>query len=83
MCYMTIRLIWPEVGKLDTPVVNIVLDEIMRAAVDGGLGSTRCDVMAEVLAHMYSRSARGRILAKLRKVLFDTNVLELFTDVDS
>lgn len=66
---MTFRLIWPEVGKLDSSVVNIVLDEVMRASVDGGLGSTRCETMAEIVAHMCSKSARGRILAKLRKVV--------------
>lgn len=61
-------MIWPEVGKLNSYVVNVVLDEIMRAAVDGGIGSARCEVMAEIINRMCSKSARGRILSKLRKV---------------
>ena len=59
---------WAEVGKLDSAVVNIVLDEVMRSAVDGGMGSQRCEMMAETLGSLASISARGRILAKLRKV---------------
>lgn len=62
------RYTWTEIGKLDSMVVNIVLDEIMRSAVDGGLGSTRCEIMADTLSSMCSVNARGRILAKLRKV---------------
>lgn len=55
-------------GKLDSAVVNVIIDEIMRAAVDGGIGSTRCEIMAEVLSTMCSKNSRGRILSKLRKV---------------
>ena len=59
---------WAEVGRLDSTVVNIALDEVMRSAVDGGMGSPRCEMMAETLGSLASISARGRILAKLRKV---------------
>ena len=55
-------------GRLDTAAVNVVLDEIMRTAVDGGLGSARCETMVEVLGAMASKVSKGRILAKLRKV---------------
>lgn len=55
-------------GQCDTAVINVVLDEIMRAAVDGGLGSSRCETMVDVLTAMGSKIAKGRILAKLRKV---------------
>lgn len=54
-------------GRCDTAVVNVALDEIMRTAVDGGIGSTRCETMVNVLSAMASKSAKGRILAKLRK----------------
>ena len=64
---------WTEVGKLDSAVVNVVLDEVMRAAVDGGMGSSRCDMMAEVLSSMNSMNVRGRILAKLRRALGKTS----------
>jgi len=31
------KAIWTEISKLDSAVVNIALDELMRAAIDGGL----------------------------------------------
>ena len=55
-------------GRCDTAVVNVALDEVMRTAVDGGIGSSRCETMVNVLSAMASKSAKGRILAKLRKV---------------
>ncbi|THH31919.1 hypothetical protein EUX98_g2275 [Antrodiella citrinella] len=64
--------IWTEVGKLDSSVVNVVLDELMRAAVDGGLGSTRCDVVADIMSGITSINVRGRIFARVRKVLGKT-----------
>ena len=64
-------------GRLDSSVVNVVIDEIMRAAVDGGIGSSRCEVMTEVISTMCSKNARGRILAKLRKVSRLTSVFAL------
>lgn len=60
--------IWGEVGRLQSNVVNAVLDELMRAAVDGGLGSTRCEVIADVMTAVTSINVRGRIFARLRKV---------------
>ncbi|KAH8096624.1 hypothetical protein BXZ70DRAFT_945419 [Cristinia sonorae] len=64
--------IWTEVGKLDSSVVNIVLDELMRAAVDGGLGSSRCDVVADIMSGITSINVRGRIFSRIRKVLGKT-----------
>ncbi|KAI5118442.1 hypothetical protein M0805_000576 [Coniferiporia weirii] len=72
-CNIALGLTWVEIGKLDSAVVNVVLDEIMRAAVDGGLGSSRCEIMSEILSSMCSKNARGRILAKLRKALGKTS----------
>ncbi|KAH8118768.1 hypothetical protein DFH11DRAFT_1839273 [Phellopilus nigrolimitatus] len=73
VCHIMARTTWVEMGKLDSVVINVILDEIMRAAVDGGIGSSRCEVMADVLSSMCSKNARGRILAKLRKALGKTS----------
>ncbi|KAF8872759.1 hypothetical protein BD779DRAFT_1679537 [Infundibulicybe gibba] len=64
------RYIWVEVSKLDTTVVNVVLDELVRAAVDG--------------ASLSSINVRGRIYSKLRKVqaafiLFMSNPTLIFS----
>ncbi|CAL1700085.1 unnamed protein product [Somion occarium] len=67
------RHIWIEVGKLDSNVVNAVLDELMRAAVDGGMGSQRCEIIADVMTAVTSINVRGRIFARIRKVLGKTS----------
>lgn len=67
---MVQKYIWFEVAQLDTTIVNIVLDELMRSAVDGGAGSRRCEVIARTVASLSSINVRGRIFSKLRKVGF-------------
>ncbi len=57
-----------EIGKLDTGTVNLILDELMRAAVDGGMGSMRCEKVAELMTPLNSINVRGRVLARVRKV---------------
>ncbi|TFY83118.1 hypothetical protein EWM64_g893 [Hericium alpestre] len=67
------RLIWAEIAKLDSPVINVVLDELMRAAIDGGLGSQRCEIIATVMAPLSSIHVRGQIFSKMRKALGKTS----------
>lgn len=62
------KYIWIEVSKLDSSVVNAILDELMRAAVDGGSGSQRCEIVADTMAALSSINVRGRILSRIRKV---------------
>lgn len=64
------KYVWGEIGKLDSSVVNVVLDELMRAAVDGGVSSSRCERVADTMGAISSINVRGRILARLRKVSF-------------
>ncbi len=70
---MVQKHIWTEMGKLDSSVVNVVLDELMRAAVDGGMGSQRCEVVADIMTGITSINVRGRIFARIRKVLGKTS----------
>lgn len=68
------RLLWTEVGKLDNRVVNITLDELFRAAIDGGISSRRCESIAETLVVLSSINVRGKVLAKLRRVSFPIDI---------
>lgn len=45
----------------------------MRAAVDGGIGSQRCEAVADTVSALRSIHVRGRILARIRKVLGKTS----------
>lgn len=62
------NFVWSGVAPLDITLVNVVLDELMRAAIDGGVGSKRCEVVARTVATLSSVNVRGRIFSKLRKV---------------
>ncbi|KAG8959528.1 Ras GTPase activating protein ira2 [Tulasnella sp. 419] len=66
------RLIWGEMSRLDSRVVNIALDELFRAAIDTGITSRRCECIAETLIVLGSINVRGKVLAKFRKVLSKT-----------
>ncbi|CDO69579.1 hypothetical protein BN946_scf184759.g19 [Trametes cinnabarina] len=63
-----LKFIWTEVAKLDSGTLNVIMDELMRAAVDGGMGSLRCEKVAETMTVLNSINVRGRVLARLRKV---------------
>ena len=55
-------------GNLTSPIVNIALDELARAAIDGGIASRRFEVVAESVISMSSIVARSRMLSKARQV---------------
>jgi neurofibromin 1 len=65
---MVQHYIWAEVSRLDSSVVNLILDELMRTAVDGGLGSQRSEMIADTVGTLSSINVRSRILSRLRKV---------------
>jgi hypothetical protein len=62
--------IWTEVAKLDSYIVDIILDELVRAATDGGIATRRCEIISHIVATLSSINVRGRIYSKLRKVRF-------------
>ncbi|KAK2465915.1 hypothetical protein APHAL10511_001556 [Amanita phalloides] len=63
------KYIWSEVAKLDNFIIDVVLDELVRMAVDGGIGSSRCEAVANILACLSSISVRAKIYSRMRKTL--------------
>lgn len=61
--------IWGEVARLESPLVDIILDELVRTATDGGIGTRRCETICHIVAALSSINVRGRIYSKLRKAL--------------
>ncbi|KAJ7167823.1 hypothetical protein C8R46DRAFT_1350755 [Mycena filopes] len=68
----TQRFVWQEIANLDASIVDVVLDELIRAATDGGIGSSRCETIGLLLSSMTSISVRGKLIFKLRKSLTKT-----------
>ncbi|CAE6422943.1 unnamed protein product [Rhizoctonia solani] len=63
------KLIWENLGRANSGTVNATLDELTRSAIDGGLGSTRCELIAEALVNMSSVEVKGKLLARLRRAI--------------
>ena len=59
---------WENLGRANSGTVNTTLDELTRSAIDGGLGSNRCELIAEALVNMSSVEVKGKLLARLRRV---------------
>lgn len=53
---------------MESNSISIALEELVRAATDGGIGSRRCEIIADTIVVISSISTRGKILSKLRKV---------------
>jgi hypothetical protein len=68
--------IWAEVAKLDSNIVDIILDELVRTATDGGIGTRRCETISHIVAALSSINVRGRIYSKLRKVCHMHSIVE-------
>lgn len=73
------KAIWAEIAKLDSAVVNIALDELMRAAIDGGASSHACEVIALIMTPLSSVNVRGQILSKMRKAGRSFLILDLYS----
>jgi neurofibromin 1 len=50
--------------------VNVVLDELIRMATDGTIGSRRCESIARAVGALSSINVRGKLIARIRKVGF-------------
>ncbi|KAH7101725.1 hypothetical protein BKA62DRAFT_794260 [Auriculariales sp. MPI-PUGE-AT-0066] len=61
------RHVWFEIGRLDTGIINIVLDECIAVATSAGIGSRTCTVIADTLVSLCSLHTRGKIISHLRK----------------
>ena len=56
-------------AKLDSNIVDIILDELVRTATDSGIGTRRCEKISHIVSTLSSIIVRGRIYSKLRKVV--------------
>ncbi|CAE6527674.1 unnamed protein product, partial [Rhizoctonia solani] len=63
------KLVWENLGRANSGTVNTTLDELTRSAIDGGLGSVRCELIAEALVNMSSVEVKGKLLARLRRAV--------------
>lgn len=65
------RNIWSQISKLDD-LVPIFLDVFSEAAMDSGLHTDRFDSVLDTMVSFASINLRGKLLAKLRRVIAKT-----------
>lgn len=54
---------------MESSIVDIILDELVRAAIDGGgVETRRCETIANIISTITSIGVRGRLYSRLRKV---------------
>ncbi|RUS29150.1 hypothetical protein BC938DRAFT_480989 [Jimgerdemannia flammicorona] len=65
--------VWQTIGKVDD-IINLVLDAFVLFAVEHGVGSHQAETMADTMVTLSSVAVRGKILARLRKVISKTSL---------
>jgi neurofibromin 1 len=55
-------------AKHENPLLNMALDDLIQTAIEGGLGSQRCELVGDALVAMSSINVRAKVLKKLRNV---------------
>uniref|UniRef100_A0A0W0FVQ0 Ras-GAP domain-containing protein n=1 Tax=Moniliophthora roreri TaxID=221103 RepID=A0A0W0FVQ0_MONRR len=61
--------VWGEIAKSDTAIIDLVFDELVRTATDGGIGTHRCEMIAHSVSALSSINVRGRLYSRLRKAI--------------
>ncbi|SAM09837.1 hypothetical protein [Absidia glauca] len=64
--------IWKTIGKIDD-LLNLVLDSFVQFSNEHGLGSPQAEAMADTFVTLSNVAVRGKVIARLRKVLQKTS----------
>ena len=65
--------IWKTLGKVDD-LINLVLDAFVHFSVEHGVGSAQTEAMADTFVTLSNVAVRGKVIARLRKVLQRTSL---------
>jgi neurofibromin 1 len=63
--------VWARLAEKNEHITDIVLTELVDAAMGGGMGSERADCVAEILHVISTTAIRGQLIARLRKVSYN------------
>jgi hypothetical protein len=71
--YLTVKnFVWTPLGKMDD-MIPLILDEFVKYAVKFGFSSQQAEVMANTTVSLSSFNVRGKLIARLRKVIAETS----------
>ncbi|CAO3650284.1 unnamed protein product [Mucor fragilis] len=64
--------IWKTIGQIDD-ILNLVLDSFIQFSIENGVGSPQAEAMADTFVTLSNIAVRGKVVARLRKVLQKTS----------
>ncbi|OCF40958.1 neurofibromin 1 [Kwoniella heveanensis CBS 569] len=64
--------IWAILTHAHDSLADIVVSELIHAAVDSGIGSDKAECVGDILVSVSSTAVRGKVIARLRKTLAQT-----------
>nr|XP_018259204.1 neurofibromin 1 [Kwoniella dejecticola CBS 10117]OBR81362.1 neurofibromin 1 [Kwoniella dejecticola CBS 10117] len=64
--------VWAILTQSHESLADIVIIELIHAAVDAGIGSDKAECVGDILVSVSSTAVRGKVIAKLRKTLAQT-----------
>ncbi|KAG9291425.1 hypothetical protein G9A89_021843 [Geosiphon pyriformis] len=74
--------IWSTLGRVDE-VINLIIDEFVNYAVEHGISSSQAETVANTIVTLSSVNVRGKIIARLRKVILRTSLKATRTLTDN
>ncbi|EIW67076.1 hypothetical protein TREMEDRAFT_69974 [Tremella mesenterica DSM 1558] len=64
--------VWSTLANAHETLVDIMINELLTAAIDAGIGSDKAETVGEILVSISSTAIRGKMIARLRKTLAQT-----------
>ncbi|WWC73068.1 uncharacterized protein I206_107033 [Kwoniella pini CBS 10737] len=64
--------IWAILTQSHESLADLVVIELIHAAIDAGIGSDKAECVGDILVSVSSTAVRGKVIAKLRKTLAQT-----------
>ncbi|GJJ07052.1 hypothetical protein Clacol_001251 [Clathrus columnatus] len=64
-----LRWVWADFAKFESQLLNVILDALIQTAVDGGIGSQRCEQVGDILISIATIDVRARVLKKIKAIL--------------
>ncbi|ORY28775.1 hypothetical protein BCR39DRAFT_533800 [Naematelia encephala] len=64
--------IWKPLTRAQDALVDVMINEILHIALDAGMASEKTECVADILVSISSIAIRGKVIAKLRKLLAQT-----------
>ncbi|KAL7420982.1 Ras GTPase activating protein ira2 [Cryptotrichosporon argae] len=64
--------VWSVIARGNEALLDIVIAEVLHSALDASIGSEKAECAADILVSLSSTTVRGKVIARLRKIIAQT-----------